>query len=130
MDTDTVESSARMVRCPLCEKPFKANSEEECVEHLAHCKGFEKRHGKKTTDLAMTMMVLKKMVGRPQLILIDVIRVIKGQDEKVYTMQKHVLLLERVPNSRLEKAQEKMQKSLSARIHLMRKRMSRRGFNM
>lgn len=46
MDTDTVESSARMVRCPLCEKPFKANSEEECVEHLAHCKGFEKRHGK------------------------------------------------------------------------------------
>ena len=50
MDTDTVESSARMVRCPLCEKPFKANSEEECVEHLAHCKGFEKRHGKKNND--------------------------------------------------------------------------------
>lgn len=50
MDIDAGETGARMVRCPLCEKPFKANSEEECVEHMAHCKGFEERHGKKSTN--------------------------------------------------------------------------------
>jgi hypothetical protein len=37
--------ASRMVRCPLCEKPFKASSEEECVKHMENCSGFRKRHG-------------------------------------------------------------------------------------
>ena len=42
---DKQKIKSRMVRCPLCEMPFKANSEEECIKHMETCQGFIKRHG-------------------------------------------------------------------------------------
>jgi len=52
-------SEVRTVCCPLCQQTFTARSEEECINHMTNCNGFEQKHGAKAKEIKRVQLVNK-----------------------------------------------------------------------
>ena len=57
-----MSSDARQVLCPLCGQLLVASSEEECVQHISNCSGFDKKHGQNARERRKEKMA-RKMSG-------------------------------------------------------------------